>query len=79
MAQEQVQKQKQQAKTEQVAAEEVKNVQNDELTDSTEGTLSAIDDVLDAQVDEELLADIDDLLEVNAEEFVSQYVQQGGE
>jgi ubiquitin-like protein Pup len=79
MAQEQVQKQKQQAKTEEAAAEEVKNVQNDELTGSTEDTLAAIDDVLDAQVDEELLADIDDLLEVNAEEFVSQYVQQGGE
>lgn len=78
-SQEQVQKQKQSTKTEEVEAQEVKNVVNDELTESTEDTLANIDDVLDAQVDEELLADIDDLLEENAQEFVAGYIQQGGQ
>ena len=36
------------------------------------------DEELNADVDD-LLDEIDDVLEVNAEEFVAQYVQKGGE
>lgn len=81
MAQEQVQKQKSQTRTEdthvEVSNTDVSNQKD--LDDSTSAVLEDIDDVLEDQVDEELLGDIDDVLEENAEEFVSQYVQQGGE
>lgn len=61
---ERVQKDKQSAKTEEVEADSsVPNVQNEDLTESTD----------------DLLGDIDDILEENAEEFVKAYVQKGGQ
>jgi prokaryotic ubiquitin-like protein Pup len=45
------------------APEETKDLSNEELDDQVE----------------DLLADIDDVLEVNAEEFVRDYVQKGGQ
>lgn len=76
--QERVQRQK--GRAEETHTEESNpDVSNAELAESTEDVLASIDDVLEDQVDEELLADIDDVLEENAEEFVSNYVQQGGE
>jgi ubiquitin-like protein Pup len=48
--------------------EEVEEVQAKDLSNEELG--EEVDD---------LLADIDDVLESNAEEFVSQYVQKGGE
>lgn len=59
--------------TEEVQAKDVKN---EELEAQVEETLDAIDEVLS---DDELLDDIDDILETNAEEFVNNYVQKGGE
>lgn len=50
-------------KTEEVEAVEAKDMSNEELS---------------AEVDD-LLADIDDVLEENAEEFIASYVQKGGE
>ena len=80
MAQEQVQRQKQKARTEETHAEE-SNVyaSNAELAEKTDQVVADIDEVLDAQLDEELLADIDDLLEEDAQTFVNNFVQQGGE
>lgn len=65
MAQERVQKQKTSTSTAHTdeASTEVANVQDAELSQATEDTL----------------ANIDDLLEENAEEFVAAFVQQGGE
>lgn len=78
--QEQVQKQKSQTRTEEVQSEEAPvDATNAELAQSTDETLANIDDVLEDQADEELLADIDDILEENAELFVNNYVQQGGQ
>jgi ubiquitin-like protein Pup len=54
-------------------------VSNSEVSESASATVAAIDDVLEDQLDEELLADIDDVLETNAQEFVENYVQEGGE
>lgn len=80
MAQEQVQRQKSKARTEETHVEESNtDVTNAELAEKTDETLASIDDVLEDQADEELLADIDDALEENAAEFVYNYVQQGGE
>lgn len=62
--------------TEEVQAQDVTNA---ELAESTEATLDNIDDVLDDQDDADLLAEIDGVLEENAEEFVAAYVQAGGE
>jgi ubiquitin-like protein Pup len=78
--QERVQKQKSQARAEDTHIEESNSdVTNAELAEKTEQVVSDIDDVLDAQLDEEILAELDDVLEENAAEFVSNYVQQGGE
>jgi ubiquitin-like protein Pup len=77
--QEQVQKQRSQARQESHTEETVADVTNAELADSTDETLANIDDVLDAQLDEEILADIDDVLEENAQAFVDGFVQQGGQ
>jgi ubiquitin-like protein Pup len=79
MAQEQVQKQKS-TRTEETHNDVTNtDVSNKELAEKTDETLENIDDVLDAQFDEELLADMDGLLEENAEEFVNNYVQAGGQ
>lgn len=57
-------KTKQATKSETVESDTtVPNVQNEHL----------------AEVTEDLLADIDDILEENAEEFVKSYVQRGGQ
>lgn len=77
--QEQVQKQKSQVKQETHTEETIPDVTNSDLAEATDQVVADIDDVLADQFDEDLLADIDDVLEVNAEEFVNQYVQQGGE
>ena len=80
MAQERVQKQRSKGRDEETHAE-VSNtdVTNAELAEATDETLANIDEVLDDQLDEEILADLDDILEENAEEFVNNYVQKGGE
>lgn len=79
MTQERVQKQKNTRSDEAQADQTTPDVTNAELAESTDETLANIDDVLEDQADDELLADIDDVLEENAEEFVFNYVQQGGE
>lgn len=73
------QKTKQKSARPEEVEETSKDVRNEELAEATDAALESIDDVLDAQIDEELLADMDDVLEANAEEFVQGYVQQGGE
>lgn len=78
MKQERVQKQKSQVKGGDTEETNV-DVTNQELAEATDATLENIDDVLDAQLDEELLADMDDILEENAEEFVAGFVQDGGQ
>lgn len=55
------------------------DVTSEELAQAVDDTLEKIDDLLEDQLDEELLADIDDVLEDNAQEFVDNYVQQGGQ
>lgn len=80
MTQEQVQRQKSKVRTEETHIEETNSdVSNQELAESTEGVLGSIDEVLEGQLDEELLADIDDVLEENAQAFVEGFVQMGGE
>ncbi len=80
MAQERVQKQKAAGRADNSHAEETNSdVTNAELAESTDAVLDSIDDVLEDQLDDELLADIDDILETDAEEFVNNYVQQGGQ
>lgn len=78
-AQERVQKQKAQVKQETQVDQAPADTTNAELTEATEKVVADIDEVLGDQLDEELLADMDDVLEENAEQFVSNYVQQGGE
>lgn len=59
--------------------EETEAVTGSAVAEAAGDTVDKIDEVLEDQLDEELLADIDDVLERNAEKFVAQYVQQGGE
>jgi ubiquitin-like protein Pup len=59
--------------------EETEAVTGSAVAEAAGDTVDKIDEVLEDQLDEELLADIDDVLERNAEQFVSEYVQQGGE
>lgn len=77
----QEQKAKQTGRREEETHAEVSNtdVSNQELAEKTDQVVADIDDVLADQEDDELLADIDDVLEQNAEEFVNNFVQQGGE
>jgi hypothetical protein len=58
-----------------------KDVRNQELTESVDDSLAAIEEVLEDQADDELLADMDDLLgtEEEARDTVANFVQQGGE
>ena len=79
MAQERVQKQKNTRPEEVEADQAPQDATNAELAEKTDETLANIDDVLEDQADDELLADIDDVLEENAEEFVASFVQQGGQ
>lgn len=70
-------KEKQTSKqTEEVEEVQAKDVKNEELDAQVEDTLAKIDEELNM---DDILDDIDDVLESNAEEFVSQYVQKGGE
>ena len=62
---EQIQKKKSEAKTEDVVAEDLPGKNED-----AEALLADMDDLLD---------EIDGVLEQNAEEFVKNYVQKGGE
>lgn len=55
------------------------DVTSEELAQAVDDTLEKIDDLLEEQLDEELLADMDEVLEEDAEQFVAQYVQLGGE
>lgn len=79
MAQERKVKVKSKARSEEHTEDTHTGVSNTDVSESAEATVAAIDDVLEDQLDEELLADIDDVLETNAQEFVENYVQQGGE
>lgn len=73
-------KQKQKARAEEVAVEEsVAAEPNAELTESTEDVLGNIDDLLEDLDEADMLAEMDEALEENAEEFVQDYVQLGGE
>lgn len=76
-----VQEQKNKSGRKAEETEEVKaaDVRNEELAQATDDALENIDDVLADQFDEELLADMDDVLEENAELFVAEYIQKGGE
>lgn len=78
MTQQQVGKQKNR-RSETVADETTTDVTNPELAEQTAQVVDDIDDVLDDQLDLELLDAIDGVLEENAEEFVNNYVQKGGE
>jgi ubiquitin-like protein Pup len=80
MAQERIQKQRSKGHSEETHAD-VSNsdATNAELAEKTSQVVADIDDVLEDQLDDEILADIDDILEANAEEFVNNFVQQGGE
>jgi len=62
-------------------AEGATDVTNADLARKTDETLEGIDEVLDAQLDEELLSAMDEVLgtEEEARKFVAAYVQQGGE
>lgn len=75
MAQQQVTKQKQQVKPQEQIDEAPAAVETTDVTD----TLGSIDDVLDEQLDAELLAAMDDVLEEDAEQFVAGFIQEGGE
>lgn len=65
-------------KTEHQEDEQPQGAKNEELEKSTEESLESIEEAL-AEVDEDMLDEIDDILEENAEQFVQDYVQRGGE
>ena len=75
MAQERIQKQKAQVKADTHTEDSNPSVSNEDLKQRTDDVLDKIDDALD----EDLLADLDDVLEENAEEFVNNYIQKGGQ
>ena len=79
MTQERVQKQKATRTNEDAVDEVGVDATNQELAEKTADVLEDIDDVLEDQFDEELLADMDNVLEANAEEFVQGYIQTGGQ
>lgn len=79
MAQERIQKQKTNREQEGNTEETNTGVTTNEVSEKAGQTVADIDEVLDAQLDEEILAELDDILEENAAEFVMGYVQQGGE
>lgn len=75
MAQQQVAKQKSQVRQREEVDAAPAAVETTDVTD----TLESIEDVLDEQLDAELLAAMDDILEEDAEQFVANFVQEGGE
>jgi ubiquitin-like protein Pup len=57
-----------------------KDLKNEELEKSTEEVKDAIDELIEDKTEEiDLIDEIDAVLEENAEEFVKNYVQRGGE
>lgn len=82
MAQEQKNKQTAKKKNEEEEVQ-AKGVKNEELDESTEDVLDKIDEELaEEELSDDLddvLGEIDDLLEENAQTFVSQFIQKGGE
>lgn len=81
MSQERIQKQSK-TSVEEVQPEETSAAAvNEGLAESTEATLDNIDDALGDFADEDLLADLDDVLgtEEEAEQMIAGYIQQGGE
>lgn len=77
---EQIQRQKSRSKQDDSQVDETpQGVTEEELTEAAEAALDKIDDILGDQDDLDLLAEMDDVLEVDAEQFVREYVQQGGE
>jgi ubiquitin-like protein Pup len=78
MAQEQVQKKKSQVSDSNIEDSSV-DVTNPELDEKTSQVVDDIDDVLEEQLDLELLDAMDEVLEEDAETFVNNYIQKGGE
>ncbi len=78
MAQEYKQKQKATAR-DTSTDESVVDATNAELAESTEDVLDSIDEALEEFDDADLLAEMDGVLEENAEQFVADYQQLGGE
>lgn len=58
---------------------EAKDLKNEELDQSTEEVTEAIDKAIADKDMDALIEEIDGVLEQNAEEFVKNYVQRGGE
>ena len=58
---------------------DAKDLKNEELAKSTDEAVKAIDEVLDSKEEIDLIDEIDAVLEENAEEFVKNYVQRGGQ
>jgi ubiquitin-like protein Pup len=80
VAQEQQHQQRRKASVRDTTVDEtVADATNAELAESTEDVLSEIDDALEDFEDADLLNEIDDVLEENAEQFVADYQQVGGE
>jgi ubiquitin-like protein Pup len=80
VTQERVQRQKAKVRAEDTHIDESNvDATNAELAQSTDQTLESIDEALEDQVDEELLSFMDDVLEEDAEQFVNNYIQKGGE
>ena len=77
MKQEQLRKQTRQRDREE--AETTPAGGDGKLAAKTDQVVADIDDVLEDQLDDELLADIDDVLEEDAQAFVDNFVQVGGE
>lgn len=76
MAQEQQHQQRRKASVRDTTVDEtVADATNAELAESTEDVLDKIDELLE----DDLLNEIDDVLEENAEQFVADYQQVGGE
>jgi ubiquitin-like protein Pup len=58
---------------------EAKDLKNEELDQSTKDVSEAIDKAIAEKDMDDLIEEIDGVLEQNAEEFVKNYVQRGGE
>ncbi len=59
---------------------QAKDLKNEELEQSTEEVKDAIDELIEDKTEEiDIVDEIDKVLEENAEEFVKNYVQRGGE
>lgn len=59
--------------------QEAKDLTNEELDQSTEEVKDKIDEMIDEKDMDNLIDEIDGILEENAEEFVKNYVQRGGQ